>query len=682
MLNPVYPILEENENQVIIKSPCREYVFENSCFPVSIKSLGQEILNSPIRVVCEANGEKEIFEPAENFAVDYKEEAVTVVSTMQSKVFFVNTSISVEEDGCAFVGMSIMPRGLSVPQLFGLEPKTHYDRVIDKLWVEIPFKKQCACYYNVAPNTHLFGDVEYGDISAGDPWAISWSGMTPKSGFSSEFTSQIMLANDDVGLGFFFYSDEHWNIKDKSKAFEVVENGEEYVLRIHFLDGESDAWEGRTCEAHSINLDPIVFKFGFCATPYRELEPAPFKEKSFQLDCFKKIVGNYEDFLSNPVVAGDAEIGFDRLKRLGVEVLYIHEKWNDMQNSPLLTSRTKKRAKYIIEECHKRGIKVVPYFGMEISSLSPYFADYGEDWKVKFYQDRVIISGAWNRWPSQRALKVCLNSGWADVLIDGIIKVVEEFGFDGIYLDSTMKIRPCTNHNHGCGYRDYDGNWHTTFQQNGIRKVFKALYKYTSERNLIMNSHCGGAMNLVALGYCTSVWEGETVQDPLLHGKINKMPEGHMRMAFGSKHYGMPIYSLCYSNAPVWTYGNAVTLGLLHNSMPRPVDVEEQLEETSKIWKVYDSFPIEKSTWNPYYSNNSVVTSSERVRVSYYATENEILAIVAGTENNINEDITVDFSSLGATSITDAFSGENVSENGIYRTFIKGFEYRLLRVKM
>lgn len=677
-----YPILENNDDKKVVKVSCREYTFEKSCFPTSVKSLGKEILNSPIRVVCEANGEKEIFEPAETFTADYKEDAVTVIGTMQSKVFFINTNINVEEDGCAFVGMSIMPRGLSVPQLFGLETKTHYNRVIDKLWLEIPFKKECATYYQVAPLTRLYGDIEYRDFENGEPWAISWSGMTPKNGFSSSFTSQIMLANDEGGFGFFFYSDEHWNIKDKTKAFEVIENGDEYILRIHILDGESEAWRGRTSEEHSINLDPISFNFGFCATPYRELETYPFTEKALQLDCFKKVEGDYDEFLSKPIVEGDTEIGFDRLKRLGVEVLYIHEKWNDIQNSPVLTDRTKERAKYIIYECHKRGIKVIPYFGMEISSLSPYFAEFGDEWKVKHYQDRVMISGSWNRWPAQRALKVCLNSGWADVFVQGIIKVVEELGFDGIYLDSTMRQRHCTNSKHGCGYQDSEGNWHTTYYQEGIRKVFKALYKYTYERGLIMNSHCAGAMNLMALGYCTSVWEGETFQDPLLHGVISKMPEGHIRMAFGSKHFGVPVYSLCYSNEPVWTYHNAVATQLLHNSMPKPVDYTVALEETSQIWKIYDSFPIANSKWKPYYSDNGVATSDSRVKVSYYDADNQLLAVVAGTEKGIESNVAIDFSGLGATRITDAFKGETVSTDGKYSTYINGFEYRLLKVKL
>ncbi len=677
MQNTKYPFLENQDNKRVIKVPCREYTFENSCFPTSVKALGQEILSAPIRLVLKANNEDEVFEPAEVFSVDYKEDAVTLAATMQSKVLFVNTGINIEEDGCTFVDMSIMPRGFTVPQLFGLEERVWHRRVIDRLWLEIPFKKECATYYQVPPFTHLYGDIEYRDTDKGEPWQISWSGLTPKDGFSSSFTSQIMLANEDVGFGLFFYSDEHWNIKDSKKAFEVIDNGDEYILRIHILDGEPDVWRGKTTDDGSMRLDPIIFRFGFCATPYRELEPAPFTEKALHIDCFKKVLNNYEEFLSAPVVEGDTEIGFDRLKRLGVEVLYIHEKWNDMQNCPILTDRTKERARYIISECHKRGIKVIPYFGYEISSLSPYFGKYGNKWKL-MKQPGDMHGGAWNRWPGQRALRVCLDSDWADVFVEGAIKVIEEFGFDGIYLDTTMWPQGCANPAHGCGYQDLDGNWHITYSQDGIRKVFKGLYKYINEHGLIMNNHGSGAMNLVALGHCTSVWEGESFQNPLLHGVVTKMPEGHLRMMFGSKHFGVPVYSLCYSNDPVWTYHNAIATQLLHNSMPKPVDIGAPLEETARVWKAYDAFPIANSEFKPYYTDNGVITSDNRVKVSYYDAGDKIMAVVAGTEKGIESDVTVDFGAIGAKNLTDAFTGEVITQGNNYTAFVSGFEYKLI----
>jgi len=167
----------------------------------------------------------------------------------------------------------------------------------------------------------------------------------------------------------------------------------------------------------------------------------------------------------------------------------------------------------------------------------------------------------------------------------------------------------------------------------------------------------------------------------LLHGVISKMPEGHMRMAFGSKHYGMPIYSLCYSNDPVWTYHSAVTMGLLHNSMPRPVDIGAPLEETSALWKVYDSFPLSKSTFKPYYADNGIITTDGRVKVSYYDAGDEFLAVVAGTEKGIEKEVIIDFTRLNPTAIIDSLSGEILPFSGKYKTYMKGFEYRLLRIK-
>ncbi|MBQ4154578.1 MAG: hypothetical protein IJE01_05220 [Clostridia bacterium] len=673
-----YPIMEENEEKVIIKSECREYVFENSVLPTSIIAKGQEILNGPIRLVCAANGEEEIFEPAQTFPLDYIEDACTIAATTQSKVFFVNTNTRVEDDGCAFVDLGIMPRGLTVPQMYGIEPRVYHKRVVNKFWIEVPFKKEFSTLYQLPSRATIYGDnIPF--TGEGEVKQLSWSGAMPEKGFTTGFLSQILLCNEKAGFGLFFYSDENWKYEDETKVFEVIENGDEYILRIHLLDGVPDAWGKAAEENWSSILNPVQFRFGFCALPYRELEPAPFKEKAFHVDCFKKLDNDYEEFFANPVVEGSDEIGFDRLKRLGVNVLYIHEKWNDMQNSPILTRKTKARAKFIVEECHKRGIKVIPYFGYEISSLSPLYGKYGEAFMYKKHPND-NATNPWNRWPSQRALRVCHESDWTDFFIEGAKKVIEEFDFDGIYIDTAMRLLPCKNTRHGCGYTDLNGNLHPTFGHDGVRKLFRELYKFVKARGGIFNNHAAGTMLLSSLNYCTSIWEGESFQGPLLHGQLSKMPEGYLRMMFSSENYGIPVYSLCYSNDPVWTYGNAIATQLLHNSMPKPVDIGAPLEETSKVWRIYDSFPIAESKWCPYYTENGVKTSDERVKVSYYEAENELLAVVSGCEANIKSDVTVDFASLGACEIIDADSGETLGKNSFTRHF-DGFEYILVKVK-
>ena len=112
--------------------------------------------------------------------------------------------------------------------------------------------------------------------------------------------------------------------------------------------------------------------------------------------------------------------------------------------------------------------------------------------------------------------------------------------------------------------------------------------------------------------------------------------------------------------------------------MPKPVDIGAPLEETSRVWKAYDSFPIAQSEFKPYYTNNGITTSDERVKVSYYDAGDKIMAVVAGTEKGIESDVTVDFSALGAKNLTDAFTGEKISESSSYTARVEGFEYRLV----
>ena len=62
---------------------------------------------------------------------------------------------------------------------------------------------------------------------------------------------------------------------------------------------------------------------------------------------------------------------YDELKEKGVTTLILHEKWNKSQNWFELSEFTRRQLVTITDECHKRGIKVLPYFGYELSILSP-----------------------------------------------------------------------------------------------------------------------------------------------------------------------------------------------------------------------------------------------------------------------------------------------------------------------
>ena len=152
---------------------------------------------------------------------------------------------------------------------------------------------------------------------------------------------------------------------------------------MRLIDEEPYAWRhlDKNDPKERTYLEPLSFRFGILTTPVKPLENNLVREKAVHIDCFKKIPESYEQFLGGEY-ENTGEITLDRMKRLGVNTLYLHEKWNDLQNSPFLTTKTDKRLCYIIDECHKRNIKVIPYFGYEISTLSPYFSEMIRDVEV------------------------------------------------------------------------------------------------------------------------------------------------------------------------------------------------------------------------------------------------------------------------------------------------------------
>lgn len=668
-----FPCLEEKrENLVQVHSFGRTYTYDGTVLPSSVLSQGQELLAGPMTFSLKSNGEEMVFTPATVLPTTYQEDSCTLVATTESSLFYVNTCVTTEEDGCTFANVTLMPRGFTVRQIFGLEPKELRERTVEHFYLDIPVRKDAVEFYHVPPDTKLTGD-----FPADMPRELSFCDFIPKGGFASEFAAQVLLCGEKVGLGAFFTTNEGWSCADEKRVFEVIETENAYVLRIHFLDGTPESW-GASCKNVEIadRLVPVTFKFGFMATPVRQLPKRPFIERSFHVDCFKKIATNYEEFFANPVVEGSEEIGFDRLQRLGVKTLYIHEKWNDMQNSPILTDRNARRLRFIVSECHKRGIKVVPYFGFEVSSLSPHFAQYGR--KLMAYpKPDEEVTGSWNRWPAQRALRICQNGPWGEIFREGVKKIVEEYDLDGIYIDSMLGAFPCGNLEHGCGYV-HNGKAIPTFSSPGVRKTVKELYNFVKARGGVLNCHGYGSMTLPGINYCTAFWEGENFQNLLMHGTIREMPEGHLRALYTGVNLGIPVYSLCYSEPPVWTYSNAISMALLHNSMPKPVDISEPLEETSKLWDIFDAFPLEKAQWHPYFHDHGVKVSNSGIKVSYYETDKEVLTVCSSVSMDFDGEVELDFTALGFDKLENRMTGETVCENGKVTLKFGGFQYYLL----
>ena len=671
---PFSPVRAECEGDgVSISVGRRRYGFTpSSVLPSSVVSFGKEVLDGPVRIVMEENGSPSVIKTAEILLMDGTDgEQREVVATASSESFYINTATRVESDGFMHLNVSVVPRGFTVAEIYGVDKKAERRFELDKLWVEIPIRSESAICYQNYPRCNVRrtdGTVLKKDsyLSTGD---FVFDGVA-----CYPFLAQIFLTGADTGIGIVAESDELWQPVAPYRAVETERDGDRVILRLRLLDSHPKGWVS-TDPMKDVNaFRPISFEFGMQVTPLREYPRDPYTERSVHIDCFKKLSSNYEDYLSSSFIKDDGtdtgEICFDRLARLGVNTLYLHEKWNDIQNSPILTARSASRLRYIVDECHKRGIRVIPYFGYELSSLSP-------EWSRRSSEVLRDVGGMWNRVPSQRCVAVCTKSSFADDFPARVGKLMDDFSFDGIYIDTATAPQGCSNSRHGCGYNTQDGKRRVTYPVFAVRDMMRKLYREVHLRGGVINHHTCASYNLAALAFGDSIWEGEMTQLGIFNEDVTKMPEGIYRGQFDGRIFGMPLFMLAYTKAPIWTHEHSTALALLHGTLHKPNDADLPLESTSRIWEIMDSFPIERSSFRYYYEDSlAVSTNNESVKVSYYECDGELLAFVANVQREPAEGTVI----LADGVITDAFDKEVSFDGETLPERIEGFGYRIYRI--
>ncbi len=656
----------------------RTYTFgEASPLFESIRSGAGELLSAPVRYEMTNKGKECTFCPAVviPMAEENEGEARTVVTAAESDCVVVNTAVRTEYDGFSEICVKVSPRGRSIAQVFGYEETDTTQFCPTSLSVVIPIAKHGQGYYQTFPFDGIVENASGRVLSKGQDstgFITDSAGFIPRGGFRCRFKEQVYIGFDTGGIGVMFETAQGFVFEDKDRFCELLETENEYLLKFHIFDKTPKIWEDRgKNDGRSMDMLPFVFRFFVQVTPVKPLSKRPFTEHNLHIDCFKKLFEDYDSFLSKPICKNAQyadyfeksgsdeykdEIGFDRLKRLGVDTLYIHEKWNDMQNSPYLTEEANDRLVYIVSECHKRGIRVIPYFGASISTFSPLLTEDSFRHFRRVGEGNYIYN--WYRYPYQRCPRYCHNSEYSSACAEGLMRLCERVGFDGFYLDTTVSPDGCDNPLHGCGYIDQNGKRQVTFPVRSVREFLKKLYLFTRERGCTINVHAFGSFNLAAMSFCDSMWEGETFQQKLLHGELHEMPEGTLRAQFQSRDTGIPVYSLCYSDPPVWSYESGAAIALLHGSLPKPVDIGQPLEFMARLWKVYDGFPLENAEWKPYFDGNDrLLSDNENVKVSVCDAGNEALCICACTNDRFSGDVTLRCA-LPDETIADAFSGE------------------------
>ena len=598
----------EQDNKIIVKPWNREYTVENTEIFSSLKSGGDELLASPVRIVSRENGKDSIWGKKKAFVLDGGEDFCTVVTSAASQKFVANTALHFENDGFVKVDFKIMPRGKTVQQVFGLADYANEGYNLESLWLEIPLKPEMATLYHFYPGDggHL-NDTEL-------------SGALQDS-LHLGFKSIVWLGNEKAGLCFTAETDEMWQYKDK--AVEIIKNENETMLRLRLLDSFPEKWKSKDFEEEEWCYLPITYTFALQATPTKPYPKNPYKRKILHIDCFCKVKEDYYDFLGNKF-ENTEEVVYDRIKRLGVTTLILHEKWNLVQNYWKVPPIIQDKIKTIIKECHTRGIEVIPYFGYEMCALSDYWAEDAKEYLREATEDG-YNQGGWYRMPHQREYIACYGSGWGKKFTDGVLKLIEDYGFDGVYLDTTAVPWGCMNSNHGCGYTDKDGKRHLTYPVFATREVMKTLYDNLDPKGKIVNPHTSNCCNIPALTYCHLNTDGELIQMLIRDEGTEAIPEGYLRSEYTGRNFGFPIDFLSYEYPPDWIYENSLPIALTLGIIPRVNNTGRPLEYMSKVWKIMDGFPMDESTFKGYWEKGDITFTDESVKLSYYQAEDKYL---------------------------------------------------------
>lgn len=567
----------------------REYAFASNALPVGVKALGREMLAGPMRVVCtDAEDRPVVWRKGGSWVQEADAEAATVCAWLEAETVTADVTARIEFDGMAKVSLAVVPG-----------PKSNRGSA-GRVWLEIPLRPECATLYVVSPAS----------------WAKLDNVGGVKGPLAWPFRCSVWLGNEKAGLCWFCESDE--GLPQTDRVVEVVPGEKETVLRIHLADTATEL--------------PRTWTFGLQATPVKAWDPK--RNANHVLHSPQMGVGIT---IKRPEVwwtaqrafpRGNREAALDRAVAAGVKTVAFHEDWIPLQNN----ASPRPDFKAIVDDCHRRGLKVIVYQGFELSPLDPLWGELQADCLAHEANGRPV--SYWFREPGQRDYRVCYASAFAERWLKRVKAAYADLGLDGLYLDGTIMPRACANERHGCGWRDAAGKLHATYPFFAVRRMMRELYEFVDARGGILDAHQSGYVCSATLAFAHSYWDGEQLACSKQDIK-RTLDLDAFRAEFMGVNHGVPCEFLAYEVPGKWSYDDALAITLLHNVLVRPCGFGSE-SRLAPLWKRLDAFGIVDAEWLPYWEKPLKVSPAS-VKASVYRKDGRSLAVVS----NVSPDETV-----------------------------------------
>lgn len=223
VLKPWTPIVTTNSD---LKMWSRDYQFGNNAFPQQVISAGENLLQSPARLVIDGK-----VLSGRTSKIDEKTDAKVIRSgTTHSDNFNINWKCTAEYDGFLWYEVTLTPRTKST--------------FLNSLSLELPFRNETSGLYNASNGSYGLGGGE--------------SGATPTS-WKSGWKQVFWLGDEKAGLSWFAESDQHWNLADPHDALRFTRDDKSTLASVQFVTAPMNVSK------------PITYKFGLQATPTRPM---------------------------------------------------------------------------------------------------------------------------------------------------------------------------------------------------------------------------------------------------------------------------------------------------------------------------------------------------------------------------------------------------------------------------
>ncbi len=591
---------EYHDNKVYVSVSGRDYTMHGA-FPSSIEVGGEEILAAPVCLRAEYSGRSEAWD--EPHIVKVSQSAQETLYTVQQSAgnAFMNARVKIEQDGLVWIDMMMVPFGRWITYRRGEDLTAP---TLTSLKLEIPLKRETAELYHYWPIL----------ASGIDQTAqINNSGALTEEGLSLPVKPVLWLGREEKGFAFYMESPKNTQPKDMNSVYSVRTEGDTVYITIDLLDSMPCDWAKNGPDSWYTPLEPVEFSFGMQATPVK-----PYvRNKEFERVFHR----NWEDVAMIP----EEELaGYARsLKEYGVKWHTFHEDWSMIQNYGLAWDEEHFRR--VVNALHAQDIKVMVYFGYECSTMVPSWFEKKDNYLMKAPDGR--IRGGWQRLPHQRDYMVCYGGDYSEVMLERVAYVMDNYGVDGIYTDSTYIPQDCANESHGCGWRDENGELHTSWPVRKLREHVKKLYEVVHSRGGIVEAHQSSCCSPMLLSFADSYFDGEHIQHLFASQSGSFMNTGAMRSEFTGVNFGVNFQFLSITK----TYLEGCGIMLLHNGCTKVYGSNgmERVKQASEIWNIMDSFGTDDARFDGYWQESCpVVSDQEGVLVSAWTRhDGSVLAV-------------------------------------------------------